>query len=193
VGESFSQKELERLLAELPAARGFRAISLEMVGSSCDVARECLIHRCAAVILAGRQSAGRGRHGRNWVSDRLGNLYLSLAWPCRPELSRLGEWSLALAERIAAALHRHFDLSLAVKPPNDLLLDGKKVAGILLEAIPWAGVAVGVGINLVEDPNLQSHCAQPVGSLAQRRSLSLRDVLPPLLTALLQRDERWKS
>ncbi|MDR2029897.1 MAG: biotin--[acetyl-CoA-carboxylase] ligase [Puniceicoccales bacterium] len=178
-----SQAELERILAELPG--GFRAVLLPEVGSTNDVARACLLHGCAAAILAGRQTAGRGRHGRRWIGERLGNIYLSMAIPCRVDGTVPARWSLELARRIANNLLCRFSLPLQVKPPNDLLLDGRKVAGILLESVAGVGMAVGVGMNLVPDPGLQSNCTQPVGSLAQHHIFPIAPILAAIIDAIV--------
>lgn len=103
-------------------------------------------------VLAHRQVAGRGRHGREWVSER-GGLWLSVV--TRPDAA---EGLDALSLRIGLALARFLEEALPGLPrldlkwPNDLLLAGRKVAGVLVEA-RWSGdrclwAVAGVGINL---------------------------------------------
>ena len=110
------------------------------------------------VVWAREQTAGRGRRGRPWVSPP-GNLYLSLllrpASPANeaPQLSFVA--ALALADSLAAFLPE--PAAIACKWPNDILLGGRKVAGILLESeIGEAGrlafLVVGVGVNLASSP-----------------------------------------
>jgi BirA family biotin operon repressor/biotin-[acetyl-CoA-carboxylase] ligase len=93
------------------------------------------------------QLAGRGRQGRTWASP-LGNLYGSTLVRLRPGDPVAG--SLALVA--AVALREAVGIG-AIKWPNDLLIDGAKVAGILLERGDDAVVA-GFGVNLVQAPNL---------------------------------------
>ena len=108
-------------------------------------------------VTAGRQTGGRGRRGRTWVSER-GNLFASLLltdtappehWP---ELAFVAALAIhdAVAE-VAPALRPQ----LFIKWPNDLLLDGKKFSGILIEGeggSSGGAVVVGIGVNCVSHP-----------------------------------------
>jgi BirA family biotin operon repressor/biotin-[acetyl-CoA-carboxylase] ligase len=114
-----------------------------------------------AVIWAKRQSSGKGRLGRNWVSSQ-GNLFVSvLLHPDKP-MKDLGQLSFVAAVAAVEALDPLLPPGrrLQCKWPNDILLGGKKVGGILLESFqsgrsgekgrPW--VVVGVGINVESFP-----------------------------------------
>lgn len=116
-------------------------------------------------LTARTQSAGRGRRGRHWVSER-GNLFATyFAAVDRPpaELARLG-FVAALAVADVADAARASPVTL--KWPNDVLVGGAKCAGILIEsgAAPGGGVwfALGIGINLVSAPD---DVAYPVAAL----------------------------
>jgi BirA family biotin operon repressor/biotin-[acetyl-CoA-carboxylase] ligase len=133
-------------------------------------------------IVAREQRAGRGRHGRTWTSPP-GNLYASLLLiePCEAALApQLGFVAgLALHEAASAAI----DLGaprLALKWPNDLLLDGAKVAGILLEGHHGAkgvfAVVIGFGVNVAAAPD---GALYPTTALRSVRS----DVTPEILFA----------
>ena len=102
-----------------------------------------------------KQTAGRGRHGRRWESPQ-GNLYLSVV--LRPNLP-LREWgavSLVAGLALYRALSEFVDASrLNVKWPNDVLLDGKKIAGILPE-VHGDVVILGCGVNIVSAPKVES-------------------------------------
>jgi len=130
---------------------GFRLLRYETLGSTNDEAKRLARDGAAGgtIVWAGEQTAGRGRRGRQWASPP-GNLYMSLLW--RPECAvaeaaQLGfVAALALAEAIDHA-------ELRFKWPNDLLLGGKKIAGILLECETGAGfVVIGMGVNLASFP-----------------------------------------
>ncbi len=99
-------------------------------------------------ISAARQSAGRGRRGRIWDSGE-GNLAATLL--LRPT-GAMAQLSFAAALAVAdLAVHYAPHAAITVKWPNDVLADGRKLAGILLEAGPgW--LAIGVGINLATFP-----------------------------------------
>ena len=106
------------------------------------------------------QSAGRGRQGRGWESPA-GNLYLSVLLRPAVALRDAPQWSfvaaLALADTVKTLLPEAAKLTL--KWPNDLLLDGAKAAGILVEtgvapnqALDW--ICIGMGINIAAKPSL---------------------------------------
>ena len=118
-----------------------------------------------AALLARRQTAGHGRLGRPWRSID-GNLHLSvllrpgsLPWP--------GHWSLLAAVALAGAVQADLPdgLALRLNWPNDLLLNGGKLAGVLLEAggaaDPW--LVIGFGVNLAGAPD---GLGRPVACLA---------------------------
>ncbi|MCA3337817.1 MAG: biotin--[acetyl-CoA-carboxylase] ligase [Roseomonas sp.] len=106
------------------------------------------------------QSAGRGRQGRGWESPA-GNLYLSVLLRPSVALREAPQWSfvaaVALADTIKTLLPEAAKLTL--KWPNDLLLDGAKVAGILVETgvaanheLDW--ICIGIGVNIATKPSL---------------------------------------
>ncbi len=105
-----------------------------------------------AVCLAEFQSAGRGRRGRQWISPFASNLYLSLYWKFSLSPMQLSGLSLAVAVAVANTLQATGLNDVAVKWPNDILWQGKKLAGVLLEVTEdVAGVSdvvIGVGLNV---------------------------------------------
>lgn len=105
-----------------------------------------------AACLAEYQSAGRGRRGRTWVSPFAANLYLSLLWPFAPGTGGLSGLSLAVALTVCEALEAMGLAAASLKWPNDILVDGRKLAGILLEIVGEAGgpcqVVIGIGLNV---------------------------------------------
>lgn len=108
-----------------------------------------------AVVLAEEQTAGRGRSGRNWHSERGTGLYVSLL--LRPRLSPVQAPLLTMLAGLSAhaAIEQSTGLSVQLKWPNDLLLNGKKLGGILTEmhAEPTLVryVVVGIGINVNQE------------------------------------------
>ena len=106
-----------------------------------------------AVVIAERQWAGRGRQGRSWVS-RPGNLLLSVLF--RPGMAQLPFISIIGAAAAARAVRKVAGLSPMVKWPNDLMLGGRKAAGILAEsAIAGDSVCyavLGIGVNIAWNP-----------------------------------------
>ena len=102
--------------------------------------------------LAEQQNAGRGRRGKRWVSPFGGNIYLSLLWQVNAGASQLGGLSLAIAVAVMRALHMIGLDNASVKWPNDILVNGQKLAGILLElsgeATGPCTVVIGIGLNV---------------------------------------------
>ncbi len=124
---------------------------------------------------ADAQSAGRGRRGRGWLSP-CGGLYLSLI--LRPTLPPAAIPRLTLMA--AVALARASGPAATIKWPNDILLDGRKVCGILseLHGDP-AAVILGIGVNVAADPALAA--VPTAGSLgAPDRIALLRGILAEL-------------
>ena len=110
------------------------------------------------VVWAKSQSAGKGRRGREWVSDE-GNLYCSLLLRPEGHAARAMQLSfvssLGLADAVNAVLPRHCQVNC--KWPNDVLVEGRKVAGLLLESetYPLGGMewlVIGVGLNIASYP-----------------------------------------
>jgi BirA family biotin operon repressor/biotin-[acetyl-CoA-carboxylase] ligase len=104
-------------------------------------------------ITAARQSAGRGRRGRMWEAGQ-GNLAATLLLRPQAPASVIGQLSFAAALATAemAAHFAHYAV-ITVKWPNDVLADGRKLAGILLEGNSNQGwLAIGIGVNLVSFP-----------------------------------------
>ncbi len=139
---------------------GFRHIALDDVLST---NLECLERARAGEpgrlwITAERQTGGRGRRGRSWISER-GNLYASLMLIDPGPMSALSTLPLAISLALFDALRPvlPFDRDLSIKWPNDLLIDGKKVSGILLEGevLPNGRYAlvIGCGVNVAHFPD----------------------------------------
>ncbi|QDU72796.1 biotin--[acetyl-CoA-carboxylase] ligase [Mucisphaera calidilacus] len=132
----------------------------EQVGSTNDRAAELAEegHASPFVVAARRQSGGRGRGGRSWVSPE-GGAWLSVAWRAEDGWPGWGLASLAVGvavRGVVLGVLGDAGVSVAIKWPNDVLIGGRKVCGVLCER-PWAGRAggdwliAGVGLNVNVD------------------------------------------
>lgn len=167
-----------------------------------DSTNEELKRRAAAGAAAGTlvwarsQSAGRGRRGRRWTSPP-GNLYMSIL--LRPECgagaaAQLGfAAALAVGEAVAPLLPA--SAGLAYKWPNDVLVGGRKISGILLESqaagegrLDW--VVVGIGVNLASFPETSDYPATSLVA-AGARPVSLEALLKAVAGRFLVWYERW--
>jgi BirA family transcriptional regulator, biotin operon repressor / biotin---[acetyl-CoA-carboxylase] ligase len=123
-----------------------------------------------AVCLAEKQSAGRGRRGREWISPPGENIYLSLVWPFFTGMNaQLDGLSLVAGVAIAKAM-AFCGIQAKVKWPNDVLVNGAKVAGILIETkIKRSGevvAVIGVGINYALSDSSRLRIGQACSDMA---------------------------
>ena len=136
-------------------------------------------------LVAGAQSAGRGRQGRSWI-DADDSAMMSLAWPFAPGCA-VGALSLAVGVWLAQTLQGLGADAVRLKWPNDVLLRGAKLAGVLVEladtpAARWA--VIGIGVNLRRPPGVDGAAAL-ADVLPQATRWSVLDaLLPALLQAL---------
>ncbi|MEZ4360225.1 MAG: biotin--[acetyl-CoA-carboxylase] ligase [Kofleriaceae bacterium] len=171
---------------------GCHRIELETCGSTNDEAARLARAgaRHGAVVTARAQSAGRGRAGRSWDSPEGGNLYVSLV--LRPALPLRDVPAMTLALGIAVCeVARAFGAPATLKWPNDVLIEGRKVAGILVESQSRGErldlVIAGIGVNLSTTPS--AALAPHATALAEHLSAPVeREVF---LAALLPVVEHW--
>lgn len=137
------------------------------------LAREGTKH--GTLVIADTQSAGRGRRGRGWISPAGEGVFMSLI--VRPEMppSEVAKMSLTLALAVARAIERETGLDARIKWPNDIVIGGRKVCGLLLEMDATAekvnSIVAGVGINVhqsVFDEEI-AHTASSLDLLCGRR------------------------
>lgn len=132
----------------------------------------------AAIVVALSQTAGRGRLGRRWESPAGAGVYASLLRPMR--LADLAVVPLLLATTVARALAPFTPDPVGIKWPNDVLLQGRKVAGVLIETTSrGSGVqtVAGIGVNLTPD------AAHPVSAASLGHNASLVDVATAVVAA----------
>jgi BirA family biotin operon repressor/biotin-[acetyl-CoA-carboxylase] ligase len=135
-------------------------IELQTVGSTNDHAKQLAknAYPAGTVVWAQTQTAGRGRQGNIWESFS-GNLFMSMILRPKMNISKVGQLSFLTAVAVVTVLKKHIPApnALQLKWPNDVLLNGKKIAGILIESesrgvhhLPWA--VVGIGVNVTGAP-----------------------------------------
>ena len=128
------------------------------------------------VLAAELQSAGRGRLGRRWLSGLCSALTFSVLWHFDKPAASLTGLSLAVGVAAARALRRH-SVPVALKWPNDLLLDDRKLGGVLIEVHEAGGVAmtvIGIGINVRLRAHERARIDQPVADLRQANGMLTR-------------------
>lgn len=175
-----------------------KPIRIELIEQTGSTSAD-LLQRLAALepveegmwLVAERQIAGRGRQGRSWL-DGPGNFMGSTTvhiYPQDPPAPTLS-FAAALATYEAVLTHLATPQALQLKWPNDLLLGGAKIAGILLERSGNVAV-VGIGVNLTVSPQLGD---RKTGHLAERGPAPDRDAFARDLAASFDRElDRWRQ
>ena len=124
----------------------------EVDSTNLELARMPLPEQHAHAVLAEEQTGGRGRRQRSWHSPPGGNIYLSLGWQFRHDHPALSNLPLVSAICVVGALGGAGLDGHGIKWPNDILLNGKKLAGILVELQSTgngpANAVIGVGLNV---------------------------------------------
>ncbi|MGR3973787.1 MAG: biotin--[acetyl-CoA-carboxylase] ligase [Candidatus Rhabdochlamydia sp.] len=163
-------------------------IHLESVGSTNSFAKENAHHfhpDHLTCIIAKEQTAGRGRHDRKWISSQGKGLYLSVFVKLPSYLSYLPN----LGQIMALSCHQILllqEVILALKWPNDLIIDNRKIGGVLTETLlldQGVGVVIGIGLNVNLSPEDYAQIDQPVTSLCEwiKTPLAPVDLIDPLM------------
>jgi BirA family transcriptional regulator, biotin operon repressor / biotin---[acetyl-CoA-carboxylase] ligase len=158
---------------------------------SCDSTQRELMDADAegTVVAAGHQTEGRGRLGRTWQDEPGTSLLFSLLLTPSVPAERLPELTVLAAEAVAEAVEGQ------VKEPNDVLLRGRKVAGVLGEASEGR-VVLGIGVNANQAADqLPPEARLPATSLRVERGAPVdrAELLAAILAALERRYEAWLS
>lgn len=193
------------LVLEAMTSAGRRLLTGLEVLSSVDSTNAYLIREAARGAAAGRvclaetQQAGRGRRGRHWASPPGGNIYLSVLTRCESGVTALSGLSLAVGVGIARALSRAGVPDIGLKWPNDVLWQGRKLAGVLMEVSGESAgpcdVITGIGLNVrmtreaaseIEQPWVDLHTVMD-GVVPSRNRLAglLLDTLLPVLDSFV--------
>jgi len=138
------------------------------------------------LVAAEWQSRGRGRRGRDWMAGLGGGLAFSLLWRFNRPASELSGLSLVVGLGLAQVLRELGVPRAAVKWPNDILVDGGKLAGVLIELAgdvlgPSAAV-IGIGVNVLGVDSLRAEIEQPITDISEHldgvdRNRLLREIV----------------
>ena len=162
----------------------YKLLSFDKISSTQDLAHDLIAHGTATnktVVMALAQSAGRGRYRRTWVSHH-GNLYASFIYKIYERDPKL---SYAIAVAIAETLIS-FGMVPQIKWPNDVLIDGKKISGVLIE-YAQNFVIVGIGINIKTCPTVKEYKTTKIHKYNQ--NVDTKDVL----NTLMKKIDKWRN
>lgn len=156
---------------------GARTVYLDTVDSTNKYARELAAQGAqhGTLVLADTQTGGRGRRGRSWISPAGEGIFMSLI--LRPDLppSRVAKLSLLTALAVANAIERATGLDARIKWPNDIVIEGRKVCGLLLEmdadesAVHSVVAGVGINVHQTAFEEAIAHTASSLDLLGGRR------------------------
>ena len=143
--------------------------------------------------VAEAQQAGKGRRGRTWVSQQGGDIIMSLVRRLELPMSRLGCLSVAMGEAVAGCLRDRGLQDVSIKWPNDVLVAGSKLCGLLIESLHDAGsgttIIIGIGMNI--EPVPAGVSPYPVASLSElMEERPARDLLVADLVLAVERQCR---
>lgn len=187
--------EAPRIVAALPAPAAQALAGLEVAWTLESTNSELLARPVStqgvSVLLAERQTGGRGRRGRQWASPLAAHIYLSLARSFSGGLAQLAGLSLAVGVAAAEALRASGFAEVGLKWPNDLLVGDRKLGGLLIEGGGELGgparAVIGLGVNVHMPEAFAATIGQPWVDLDTLAGapVSRNDVVAALLAHLL--------
>ena len=178
------------------ADRGLNILYYPELSSTMDTAKDLARKNCPdfTVVVAGRQTKGRGRLKRQWRSDD-GGLYFTMV--LRPDLPVLlsSRINFLASLTLAHVLRELFQIAAAVKWPNDILVDGYKISGMLSELEAETDrilfINIGMGINVNNDPSVVEPGASSLRKIVGRE-ISKKILLDRFLAEFRQRLKKTK-
>ena len=110
------------------------------------------------IIIADYQKKGRGQHGKKWLSFK-GNLFITIFFKIKENIN-IKKITILNCKIIKKILSKYIKKTISIKPPNDLLINKKKICGILQE-IKFNNqskfIVIGIGINLIKNPEIKNY------------------------------------
>ena len=141
------------------------------VSSTNDIAKKKIKQGYkSGIIIAETQSRGRGQYGKKWISKK-GNLFFSIFFIINKkiQISKLAIKNLKITKKI---LNTYTKSKLSIKKPNDIIVNKKKICGILNETLFYNNLKyliVGIGINIASSPNLRNYPTINLNEISNKR------------------------
>ena len=151
----------------------FKIIRLKKVKSTNDSAIRILRNskQNYGMIIAETQSKGRGQYGRKWLSFR-GNLFVSFFYSLEKINSTTSQLTKINCLLVKKLITKYYKKKILYKKPNDLLIEGKKICGILQETVNIMNkrfLIVGIGINLIKKPIISNYPTISLNDLINKK------------------------
>ena len=138
-----------------------KKFNFKIVNSTNDLAIQIIknTNNKSGIVIAEKQKRGRGKYGKKWTSFK-GNLFVSIFFQIdlvKLSLENLTKVNCSLVKKLLAKFYTDI---IMIKKPNDLLINNKKISGILQETLSKSGetfIIVGIGINLIKSPTIKNY------------------------------------
>jgi len=138
-----------------------KKFNFKIINSTNDLAIKIIksTNNKSGIVITEKQKKGRGQHGKKWTSFK-GNLFVSIFFNIDKVNLSLRELTKVNCLLVKKLLSSFYKSKITLKKPNDLLIKGKKISGILQETISKSDetfIIVGISINLIKSPNIKSY------------------------------------
>jgi len=164
----------------------FKIFKFKSVTSTNDVALNLIQKEKKTIgcVYADAQTKGRGTHGRKWISDK-GNLFGSLFFPLKNNYPAFNEFSIINLIILSGVIENYCKKkNVSFKWPNDVLVNRKKICGILQELITSNNrkfLIIGIGINIVSHPNINNEYQATNIFLETKIKLPIREIMDKII------------
>lgn len=151
------------------------------------------------LVVAEMQTQGRGRRGRQWVSPFASNIYMSLLWPLNISMAEISGLSLVVAISTAKALQSIGISDVMLKWPNDIYVDNKKIAGVLLELRGESNspchAVIGIGVNVDMPKSSGASIDQDWVDIKNKlnKTINRNDLVAEIIKQLIQRLDKFSQ
>ena len=149
----------------------FKKTNVKCTNSTNDVAiRKIKKGNSNGAVIAEKQIKGRGTYGKKWISIK-GNLFMSIFFEIKVD-SQINKITKKNCYLIKKALEDLIYYKISIKPPNDLLIKGKKFCGILQETIIHDSrkfLIIGIGVNIKKSPHIKNYPTTSINEYAEKK------------------------
>lgn len=184
---------MEKLDPAAIALPGVELRVLERCTSTNDLLLKASLGDRPVLLASEEQTAGRGRRGRRWHSAPGAGITFSLGRRVRRPARELAALSLVAGVAAARALHALGVGAVRLKWPNDLVVDGAKLGGILVEARNAGYAVIGIGLNHRRTPGLEARVRRKLAFIEELAPVSRNRVIQAVAVALLDALERFDA
>ena len=181
---------IEKIKTDLP---NINIIYYRTIDSTQKKARELIENNVAngTVIITDNQTKGIGTHGREWYTSNKDNVLMTLIHYPNCDINKLETITTDIAKSIVDVIEAMYEIKLNIKKPNDIILNNKKIGGILVETISYASTVktllIGIGLN-VNQTKFTNEIAEIATSLKKENNMEFQR--EELITNILKRIEK---